>query len=268
MSNNILYPVFDFDINLESKTKNKPKKPLTRLQFEKIKEEVLDSCIKAYISRMRYGGLTNFRENNELRNDAYIAFCNFAKNKFDKSKCGKIGKVNYKGKDQPKKLSWYFYNFFCHSVNGISCDYKKAKKRRLGVFPDNVAINAEEIEDSAFFSLLKVKDLKEALDRELKNLTPEEQEVFRLRIVDGYRFSELLEVTPNFRVLNNKVQLFLNDFIIKYSDLAAETFNTKADKYSDRVAKKSRKRSSSRKSVDNLKNRDSDVNDKKETRSE
>lgn len=114
--------------------RNIPTKPLTDELKKHLSEKCWKKCLQAYKKRMVSSALlSDFETHKDLDSEAYIAMWNIL-DKFDISKCGALAKFDVPGATNPKRLEFYFNNYFSGRVNFMACESRAAKKQR-GVGP-------------------------------------------------------------------------------------------------------------------------------------
>lgn len=205
----------------ESKTNERPDKPLTDKEREYLTKTCLKKCISSYVARMTGSGLVSGTDTiNDLPGEAFIAFKNIM-DKFDKSKCGKIQKYDVPGKTNPKSLEFYFYTYFCGRVNWMACDTRTEKKKRGMVGSsgslNEIMYNPEDptSDPERSHSL----DAIVFLERELKKQHPDVQRLFEEIYVVGLTTDELRARHPNYVKLRRSLGAFIKDFEEQHHNL-------------------------------------------------
>jgi len=176
----------------ESKTRNKPKKKLSKKQREKILAEKWEYLSNAYANRMFQSGFVNSgEERDDILSEAYVAI-NCAFDKFDVSVFkGKISpKIDYPGKKGKKTIGWYFTNFFINYINLSTWTPYKTRKA-MGEEAVDTNINYDqEVETSVY-------DYVEATSRaELERFLEDFDDDVQIAFMNKYFGLQKDELTP------------------------------------------------------------------------
>jgi hypothetical protein len=209
----------------ESSTKNKPKKPLTKKERERLYEVLHKQCVAAYISRMTKSGLMSGVDSiHDLTGEAYIAIQNIM-DKFDKARCGKIQKFDEEGSDKPKSLEFYFLTYFQGRVNWMAVDTRNEKKKRGMIGSqansnEEVSYNPEDRSSSPeeAHRYDSIKFLKKALD----NQTQSVKELFNEIYIEKLTTVELKKRHPDYLKLRRALGGFIKEFEFKNQELLEE----------------------------------------------
>lgn len=203
---------------VEVTTKKRPKLKLTEKQRSKLLKEELDYCTRAYISRFTVTkAVTELDSLHDLEGEAYLFF-NSCLDKFDRSRLGKISKVDKEGKGNEKTLNFYFKNFFNNRVNFIACDnVREAKKAGQIIDSDN-----SMIEDDLFESHISTPDIfEDEIDSEIydalllgiKKLSWAARDYFKYKIQQDLSAPEVRKrLGKSYNVARIEYENFLKNF--------------------------------------------------------
>jgi len=136
-----------------------PKTPLTKKELERLStdKKFVNKCIGAYVNRMLKSRHYNVdtEDARDIYNDGYLFFINIL-GKFDKAPFkGKIAKkYDVPGKNIPKTIEFYFYDYFCRRINYASMESSKYKQNWGGTAPvdtmGEIVYDEETTERSGF----------------------------------------------------------------------------------------------------------------------
>lgn len=161
-------------------TRKKPKKPLTKKQREYLRETCWQKCLTAYKRRMRSSALmADYDSMGDLNGEAFIAMESIM-DKFDLSQCGAIGEFDVEGKKKPKRLEWYFLNYYYNRINFIACESRKQKKKRGTGFSQSVCdeVFYDPADANSFFSGNYENEITEQISETLKRKDKDLREYF------------------------------------------------------------------------------------------
>lgn len=244
-NNEDLIEVPDYPTSFDPKRSKKPKLPLTKEEIAKIFEEKFEECVHAYSNRTMKSGLLGIEDedNKSMRNSAYLFFMALT-SKFDKSFYGEIGDKDIDGKNSPKTLGWYFYNYFTGKVNENAKEQKDKRKKHRDLYGSDIDhewviqnIPAERaIEYRQFYDMLMVDAQKHI---SIGAITLMER-----RFLEGASSKEAKKMSGHsYYALRNEMMNYLNIFMLRKRTIASTLFGVTEVTFFRRIQKRLRGRS-------------------------